>query len=73
MNDEYLIVIEEADGNFSAYLPDLPGCVATGLTRLDVRERMSVAIRMHLDGLIEDGCPIPQPRATSETITPAAG
>ena len=73
MTDEYLIVIEEAEGNLSAYSPDLPGCVATGSTREEVRDRMSLAIRMHLDGLVEDGLPVPKPRARSETIAPAAG
>lgn len=73
MNDEYLIIIEAAGNNLSAYSPDLPGCVATGATEEEVRERMSVAIRMHLDGLIEDGQPIPPPSAKSTTITPAAG
>jgi predicted RNase H-like HicB family nuclease len=64
----YLIVIEKADGNFSAYSPDLPGCVATGLTREETERNMEEAIRMHLDGLREDGLPLPEPAATAEYV-----
>ena len=60
---QYLVVIEPADGNLSAYSPDLPGCVATGRDLDDVRNRMAEAIRFHLDGLREDGLPVPPPSA----------
>jgi len=64
----YLIVIEKANGNFSAYSPDLPGCVATGLTREETERNMEEAIRMHLDGLREDGLPLPEPAASAEYV-----
>ena len=57
----YLIIIELAERNFSAYSPDLPGCVATGKTRAEVEQRMQTAIALHLKGLREDGLPIPEP------------
>ena len=55
----YAIVIEQAEGNFSAYAPDLPGCVATGGTLAEVKAEMREAIAFHIDGLREDGLPIP--------------
>jgi predicted RNase H-like HicB family nuclease len=55
----YAIVIEQAEGNFSAYAPDLPGCVATGATLAEVEAEMREAIAFHIDGLREDGLPIP--------------
>ena len=60
-SDRYLIVIERTANNLSAFSPDLPGCVATGADRAEVETRMSEAIRMHLNGLREDGLPIPKP------------
>lgn len=65
----FLIVIEKADGNYSAYSPDLLGCVATGRTRSEVERRMYKAIAMHLRGLVEDNLPIPRPTAVAEYIT----
>ena len=62
----FLVVIEKADGNYSAYSPDLPGCVATGETREKVEKNMYEAIEMHVRGLIEDKLPVPQPQAFSE-------
>ena len=64
----YLIVIEPAEGNVSAFSPDLPGCVATGASREEVENNMREAIRMHLDGLREDGLPIPEPTASAEYV-----
>ena len=55
----FLIIIEEAGENYSAYSPDLPGCVATGLTREETEKTMYEAIQMHIEGLREDGLPIP--------------
>ena len=60
----FLIVVENAGQNFSAYSPDLPGCVATGRTREDAEANMFEAIRLHIDGLKEDGLPIPTSNAT---------
>lgn len=56
----FLVVIEKADGNYSAYSPDLPGCVATGATREEAEQNMHEAIELHLQGLKEDGLSIPQ-------------
>jgi predicted RNase H-like HicB family nuclease len=64
MQTKYLIVIEKTANNLSAFSPDLPGCVATGVTQ----ERMRDAIRMHLDGMREDGLPIPEPSSIAEYI-----
>jgi predicted RNase H-like HicB family nuclease len=61
---EYLIVIEKANGNFSAYAPDLPGCVATGKTRKQAEKNMHSAIEMHLEGMREDKIAIPVPHST---------
>jgi len=68
MRTRYLIVIEKTPNNLSAFSPDLPGCVATGATQTEVEERMREAIRMHLDGLREDGLPIPEPSSIAEYI-----
>ena len=63
----YAIVIEQAENNFSAYAPDLPGCVATGASLEAVEAEMREAITFHLQGLREDGEPIPPPQAASNT------
>lgn len=68
----YAIVIEKADGNYSAYAPDLPGCVATGVSIEEVETEMRVAIELHLDGMREDGLPIPTPQSRVEYIEVAA-
>ena len=68
----YAIVIERAESNFSAYAPDLPGCVATGATLEDVHAQMREAIEFHLDGLRADGLAIPQPSSRVEYIEVAA-
>jgi predicted RNase H-like HicB family nuclease len=65
---KYLIVIEETGTGFSAYSPDLPGCVATGATRAEVERNMGEAIAFHLDGLREDGEPVPEPRTYSTYV-----
>ena len=64
----FLVIIEKADGNFSAYSPDLPGCVATGKTSKQVEQNMYEAIEMHIRGLVEDNCPVPEPHSTAEYI-----
>ncbi len=64
----FLVVIEKADGNYSAYSPDLPGCVATGETREEVEGNIHSAIEMHVRGLIEDNLPVPEPQSFSEYI-----
>lgn len=55
----YAIVIEKAKSNYSAHVPDLPGCVATGQTTKETEQQIREAIQFHLDGLREDGLPIP--------------
>ena len=66
---KFLIVIEKANGNYSAYSPDSPGCVATGKTKKDVEKNMYEAIELHINGLIEDKRPIPKSSSFSEYIT----
>jgi len=66
---QFLIVIEKAEHNFSAYSPDLPGCVATGKTRAQVKRNMHQAIEMHVAGMREDKLPIPRPRAYAEYVS----
>ena len=60
----YLVIIEKANGTYSAYSPDVPGCVATGATREAAEREMRAALQMHLEGLKEDGLPIPEPSAS---------
>lgn len=64
----YAIVIEKAAGNYSAYVPDLPGCAATGDTVETVEHEIRDAIRFHIDGLREDGLPVPQPTSIAEYV-----
>jgi len=64
----FLIVVEKANGNYSVYSPDLPGCVATGETREEAEGNMYQAIEMHLHGLVEDDQPIPKPHASAEYV-----
>ncbi|MDH4163455.1 MAG: type II toxin-antitoxin system HicB family antitoxin [Nitrospirota bacterium] len=64
----FLIVIEKAGDNFSAYSPDLPGCVATGSTREDTEKNMYEAIEMHVKGLREDNLPIPESTSFAEFV-----
>lgn len=64
----FLIVIEKANGNYSAYSPDLPGCVATGKTRERVARTMHEAMEMHVRGMLEDKLPIPKPHSSAEYI-----
>ena len=64
----YGVVIERADGNYSAYVPDLPGCVATGDTVEEVEREVQEAIRFHLEGLQADNLPVPEPSAICEYV-----
>jgi predicted RNase H-like HicB family nuclease len=64
----YAIVIENAGPNFSAYVPDLPGCVATGTTIDEVQREMREAIELHIEGMREDGKPIPQPSSSVQYV-----
>ena len=64
----YAVVIEKANGNYSAYVPDLPGCVATGDTVASVEREIRDAIRFHIEGLKEDGLPVPEPTSIAEYV-----
>jgi predicted RNase H-like HicB family nuclease len=65
---KYLIVIERTGTSFSAYSPDLPGCIATGNTRDEIEREMKSAITLHLDGLKVEGMAIPQPSSSSSYV-----
>ena len=65
---QYLVVIETGTSSFGAYVPDLPGCVAVGETRAEVTDLIHEAIEFHLEGMKEDGVPIPEPHSTSELV-----
>jgi predicted RNase H-like HicB family nuclease len=64
----YAIVIEKAEGNYSAYVPDLPGCVATGETVAKTEDEIREAIRFHIEGLKADGLPIPAATSIAEYV-----
>lgn len=66
------IVIEKAEANYAAYVPDLPGCVSTGATNAEVEQGIREAIELHIAGLREDGLPIPQPSSAVEYVDIAA-
>lgn len=68
----YAIVIENAGPNFSAYVPDLPGCIATGATVAETEAQIREAIEFHLEGMKEDGSPIPPPTSRVEYVEVAA-
>jgi len=65
---KYAVVYEKAPGNFSAYVPDLPGCIATGATRQDVKRNIREAIVFHIEGMRESDEPIPEPGAWTGTV-----
>lgn len=67
----YVMIIEKGERNYSAYLPDLPGCVATGKTLEEVKQRMRKAVEWHLRGLREDGLPVPEPTSSVEYVEAA--
>lgn len=67
----FLVVIEKANGNYSAYAPDLPGCVATGDTRDEAEAAMHEALQLHIEGLLEDGQPVPESESVAEYMVVA--
>jgi predicted RNase H-like HicB family nuclease len=67
----YVMIIETGKRNYSAYLPDLPGCIATGKTLEEVKLRMQEAIELHLAGMREDGLPIPKPTSLIDYVEAA--
>jgi len=68
----YAIVIEKAENNYAAYVPDLPGCVATGQTIEETEREIREAIDLHLRGMREDGLPIPEPSSSVDYVEIAA-
>ncbi|PYS83385.1 MAG: hypothetical protein DMF70_06765 [Acidobacteria bacterium] len=68
----YAIVIEKAENNYAAYVPDLPGCVATGFTIEETDQQIREAIDLHLRGMREDGLPIPEPSSSVDYVEIAA-
>ena len=64
----YLVVVEEGPKSFGAYVPDLPGCIAAGESRKEVLTLIREAIEFHLEGLKEDGHPVPPPSSSSEVV-----
>lgn len=65
---KYLVVFEKAEKNYSAYSPDLPGCVATGRSRNEVESNIKEAIQFHVDGMKEDGLPLPEQASFTEYV-----
>ena len=65
---KYLIVIERTDSGFSTYSPDLPGCVSTGKSHEEAEKNMREAIEFHVDGLRQEGYPVPEPQTTSSYV-----
>jgi predicted RNase H-like HicB family nuclease len=64
----YAVVIEKAGENFSAYVPDLPGCIATGQTLAETEGEIREAMRFHIEGLKAHGLPVPEPAAVAEFV-----
>ena len=69
---KYAIIIEEGPGNYSAYVPDLPGCVSAGDTILDVKANIRDAIVFHIEWMKDDGEKIPLPKSISDSVEVAA-
>ncbi|HWF46711.1 MAG TPA: type II toxin-antitoxin system HicB family antitoxin [Bryobacteraceae bacterium] len=65
---QYTVVIEKAPGNYSAYVPDLPGCISTGNTREEIERNIREAIEFHLEGMCEDGLSIPEPTSSAVLV-----
>lgn len=64
----YLVVMEPAGQNYSAYVPDLPGCIATGDTREEAEANIREAVKLHLEGLERDGDPVPEGRSSADYV-----
>jgi predicted RNase H-like HicB family nuclease len=72
MTMRYTIIIEDAGTNYSAYVPDLPGCITTGSTIEETKRNMREAIELHVEGLRAEGIPIPEPTTQAATVEIAA-
>lgn len=68
----YAIIVEDAGQNLAAYVPDLPGCVATADTREELNSLIREAIELHIEGMIEDGLPVPEPSSRVDYVEVAA-
>ena len=68
---KYAVVIEKANGNYSAYVPDLPGCVAVGDTHKEVLQSIREAIAFHIEGMELEGLPVPEPSARTDYVAVA--
>lgn len=64
----YAVVIEKAENNYAAYVPDLPGCIATAATPEEAQRSIQEAIELHIEGLREDGLPVPEPCSRVEYV-----
>ena len=64
----YAVLIEKAEANYAAYVPDLPGCVVTGSTVAEVESEIRAAIRFHIDGLKKGGLPVPSPSSIAKYV-----
>ena len=69
---QYTVIIENAGNNYSAYVPDLPGCISSGKTIEETKKNIQEAIEMHIEGMREDGLPIPEPTSTTVVVDVAA-
>ena len=65
---QYLVVIEKGDSSYGAYAPDLPGCIAAAPSEAEVRQLIRAAIEFHIEGLREDGLPVPPPSSSAAVI-----
>ena len=65
---KYLVIIEKAEHNYSAYIPDLPGCIVAGKTITEIKESMDKAVIMHIEGMRENGEPIPEPSTIADYL-----
>ena len=65
---KYAVIIEKAENNYSAYAPDIPGCIAVGDTLEETKQMIQEAIEFHLEGMREEGLPIPEPTTHAEYI-----
>ena len=65
---KYLVIIEKAGNNYSAYLPDIPGCIATGRSKEEARQNVLEALELHLQGLMDDNLPIPEPVSEADYV-----
>jgi predicted RNase H-like HicB family nuclease len=72
MQYAYAIIIEKAENNYGAWVPDLPGCISTGQTIEETKRNIQEAIEFHLEGMREDGLPIPEPTSVAATVEVAA-